>query len=496
MQDRNYDNLVEKGWKGMEVMLDQELPQRRKYRPIWFLLLFGIASCCGVAAYLTIASDGKEIEAVHQPLADSKLADSGVEIQVSDSGSQALSSSEEERQQNEDGGNVENTGEVGSTIDPFVSKQVSAIGKEDPELQETFNQKVSSEIIGTERQTASPANRNELASKDRVTSKISGNDEVLAQTGKGLLGLERNPSASDLALSSDDEELMSSKTDLTEANESGEHAINDEAQVLEELRSEVSNYQALETSRVSILEIEKRIFSVGSIVKLKRPRPIEVIFEAGLNSSGHNNLVGYYAGMGISKPISRRWSLRSSLRYQLIAKASYYNDQFFSKDLLASDLENVDSPTEEDEPVGSFSNISQDQQIIEGQFDLAHQSIESIRMLSIPLSAEFRLSRKHQLALGIQYSNLLALSNDRLSLRDASGAFTPGELSSEESLQRLGLVTRHNFGFNLSHRYVILKKLGINTEINLGANGILKTEVPQGLRNSLSYLSLGLDYRF
>ncbi|WP_235295911.1 outer membrane beta-barrel protein [Portibacter marinus] len=462
MQDKNYKRLAKQGWKDMETLLDSEMPVKRRRYMVPLLLLLGII---GLGGWWLMNLE-------HSAKRSEEIAIDHSQIESTENKSDRLDQGIKEPLKKEFN---DTEAFLAKNKNEHVLKQKASVKNKNKEL---VSNNVSSAPINTK------LNDQLLAEKRTDEKKINkegslGNMDVVGD--ETLSNLDQNESNS----------KEFSKTEVAKHVS----AIDEEKIGSERVRLPimVTLLDKPALSRVNDSR-ENDAINIHLIPEKYKYKPdTDVILEAGALFSSFNTNRGVYAGMGIEYYLGRRWSLQTGVKYI----------RFSSKGILrniglANNFELFNEQTDPaSDPGGFVPEIENDMDTkVSGEvFKAVNQSINRISMLSVPLVVNYKLTRKQSLGLGASYHYTLGAQSDEGSLRDGNRGLESSLGSFQYNEAVIFTMNRHLFSFQTKYRYELMKNLGLNAGFNLGLNEIIHTTESQGVKNTATYLSLGIDYR-
>ncbi|GLR20093.1 hypothetical protein [Portibacter lacus] len=445
MQDNKHKDLSEIGWKSMEALLDKEMPVRdNRRRALIFFLLFGmVASTLG---YFTL---------------NNLILENDVKTKI-----------------------------------------------EDVALDENLESKVNKEKITTELlvnntiQETSVLPKTARSESEAVNitpvKNLSGDHSLpsLLQKGDGQNSHEStNFSDDDINKATSIEEIkLKSYSNLehdTSIKDSGNQTEKVEAIIK---KPSINLLDGLSSQDLKMFLIEDRISESPEIVEIMNPNPIFFRFYAGYAFPLASDVKGPEFGFNAGKVLGRRWELQTGIHFLLSNKNYSFLSNYRTEEFDVS----FGAPTEVTDEFVGYNTVEElgKNKISEKYYSLVSQKLTKLYFLNIPLQINYKITQKHHVGLGVQYSYLIKGYNDEINLAEiVTSLSNSNSFLGVSTLNDNNLLTKHNFAFRGQYRYEITNKLGVNLTTNYGLNKILKTEAKLDSKNRLSYINVGVAYK-
>ena len=422
MQNKDLKKIENKGWKQMQLMLDQELPvekSKRRFVP-WFWFS-SVAAVLVLGAAMFFMNQNTDLQN-NKHLAADKVA-------------------------------------------TVPSKSVTKINKE--EISETAAEKEFSD-------TAIASQKEETRNKSALTKKEEVvNIEIInpVTTSKKIILNQNIPNSIDQKIINQYENFMSENLSTTFPQPSVLPTVKTSKTFIniEELPSK---YADLVYNFSKKLTIEPITFKTIKPLKEKKSKEQWAI-NVGVLSNTQPRLHGGSTGIQVQFPLSKKWSLKTGLSYRFVKLQKIFVSRWAAQRSNDLDDQNNNGPGLTNLDSLGFSSTISIEDINRSTYNNQTKNFEyrisdNYHFLSIPLEAHFQIKKSHSFWGGLETSYLLnrdGNSENADMAIVANDTFDPAFSYSSSSIPS---VPRFDLGVSVGYEYNINQKIGLNLSYHHG----------------------------
>lgn len=435
MQDNYNKELENRGWEAMSAILDAEMPEKNKRRRTYLLLLIPLILLVGAWSTYYIWTNNNIKSNID-------YASNNTDIEINSKKEETFLSTNEFKKEETKKDIVVNQAERNNSND--VSNR-DIIGEDNIVAAKTSFSKKREQV--TETKTAK-----------RLTIPSNSAIETISSDEKHA---EREAVLSDIAY----------EEDVVDVDEYSKVEANGH-------RVEYSDLDKLAGIIIPTFQYKKEVVLPAKITKARNRSSIFGYAEAssGVTIQEGNLVAG--AGLGVGRKMSNRWSLAIGANYYT---TSFDNSIAFRNQL---DSEFVDIDINQEDPNGSLAT---NEQVL--------RAVTGINALSVPLEAQYKLSRRWNLGLGLEYQYIQKVYvRENPSLSNVADPSSPSVSGFEVDAEVIKARTRkHNLGVVPSLYYNASNRVQLFVRGNFLAYSILDNGLGNANKN-ISNATLGLRY--
>lgn len=471
MQDNKYSELANEGWDKMRVILDNELPVRKRKRRTFliFLLFFGLAGLSAVT--YSLYGNKSDLKVYHK----SNLTDSKV----------IVAENEAEK--------MKNQRETNTEVHPDKDLNYAAVKNEEDLIPIRVDKSDAFRETTNHVQEATNHNFTEVNFAEAGDSELSTDIVSLSTIGNSK-SLIPNAGKEDHLQAYDESAIAeSSKVEDVISEQQPEESL-----LVRQMIWHAINLPILEVSRVTATE--KTIQNTIAFVNNEKYLPVSLYGDLSFGFPIRSYLYGSSFAVGLEKSVSRRWLVDVGIG----VSNSRYDSNISPLGLLMKERDaNLDAGEFLGDPVtyvpnqaGSVEDLLAVGNVVKPEYyEFVANKLNSLLFLDIPINLNYRITRKSSFGVGVQYSYLIAASNDRVfGISSNLAAYADTDLE-EAAFYKYDLLNKHNVSISARYEYRISRNFSSYLSYEHGARIIIRSNDKSTKNRYKSQLHLGVRYR-